>query len=88
MQTEKVYVRDRTRRIYSRRLILIEGYQFPMSHAYDVLRMTEKGPEWVDTAPDLEAAKAKIRERAKTNPGSYLLFNQRTQEQVLIELES
>jgi hypothetical protein len=86
MQAEKVYVRHRTRRIYSRRLI--EGYQLPMSHAYDVLRMTEKGPEWIDTAPDLEAAKFTVQEHLKDNPGRYLIFNQMTQEKVLIEPES
>jgi hypothetical protein len=57
-----------------------------MSHAYDVLRMTEKRPEWVDTAPDLEAAKLSVQQRLK--PGRYLIFNQMTQEKVLIEPES
>jgi hypothetical protein len=50
-------------------------------------RMTEKGPEWIDTAPDLEAAKLTVRQRLKESPGSYLIFNQQTQEKIIIEPE-
>jgi hypothetical protein len=48
----------------------------------------EKGPKWIDTAPDLEAAKLTVQQRLKFNRGRYLIFNQKTQEKVLIESSS
>jgi len=60
----------------------------PMSHTYDIFWMTKKGPQWVTSAPDIETAKAKIKECLKNNPGRYLIFNLATQERILIEPES
>jgi hypothetical protein len=59
-----------------------------MSHAYDILWLTNKGPQWIETASDLETAKARVQERVKDHPGRYLIFNQMTQEKVLIDSES
>jgi hypothetical protein len=59
-----------------------------MAHTYDILWVTAKGPEWVASAPDVETAKAEIRERLKDRPGRYVIFNQLTQERVFIEPES
>jgi hypothetical protein len=64
---------------------VLQGYQLPMAHSYDILWMTEKGLHWIEAVSDLETAKAKVYERLKENPGRYLIFNQMTQEKITIE---
>jgi hypothetical protein len=59
-----------------------------MSHIYDILWITAKGPEWVACAPDVETAEAKIRKRFKDKPGRYMIFNLLTREKYFIEPKS
>jgi hypothetical protein len=59
-----------------------------MPNTYDIFWITKTGPQWITSAPDLDAAKAKIKKCLKANPGRYLIFNMATQERIVIEPES
>jgi len=78
---EEIIVK-KPRRIYPRLR------EVPMPHTYDILWVTAEGPKWIETAPDLETAKAKVQQHLKVNPGRYLIFNWMTQERIAIEPQS
>jgi hypothetical protein len=58
-----------------------------MSHAYGILWMTE-GPQWVETAPDLESAEEKVQQRLNPNPRPLPDIQSDDSGEVLIEPES
>jgi hypothetical protein len=59
-----------------------------MTHTFDILRIETDGPLLLETATDLESAKARVRELNKINPRRYEIFNQLTQMITLIDPES
>jgi hypothetical protein len=59
-----------------------------MTHTFDILRIEAGGPLLLETATNLESAKARVRELNKTNPRRYEIFNQLTQMIILIDPES
>jgi hypothetical protein len=62
-----------------------------MTHKFDILRIEADGPRLLETATDLESARARIRELNKlnkTNLRRYGIFNQLTQMIILIDPES
>jgi hypothetical protein len=59
-----------------------------MTRTFDILRIEAGGRRLLETATDLESAKDRVREMDKTNPRRYEIFNQLTQMNILIDLES
>jgi hypothetical protein len=59
-----------------------------MTHTFDILRIEADGPLLLETATNLESAKARVCELNKTNPRRYEIFNQLTQMIILIDPES
>jgi hypothetical protein len=54
-------------------------------HIFDIFRMQTDGESlWLDTAASLEEGQARISELQTMNPGSYFLFNQKTQEKIFL----
>ena len=47
--------------------------------SYDILRKDAMGtPIWLEAAPDLESAKARVSELAASAPGEYVIFHSPT----------
>ena len=58
-------------------------------HIFDVFQMQTDGESlWLDTAASLEEGQARISELQATNPGSYFLFNQKTQEKIFLNADN
>ena len=49
----------------------------------DILReFDDASRKWIEAATDADAARARVRELAAQSPGTYLIFNQRTQRMI------
>jgi len=52
-----------------------------MNPAFDILRKKDAvNFEWVEAAPDLQTAEARIQELQAQSPGEYVVYSQRSQE--------
>ena len=55
---------------------------------FDILRVLQDGaPLWMEAAQTLEEAKARVQQLAATQPGSYVIFSQKTGNRILITPE-
>ena len=52
---------------------------------FDIFKMESAGLRWVETAADLERAKARVKSLAAASPGEYLIANQQTGEKISIK---
>lgn len=52
---------------------------------FDIFKVESAGLRWVETAADLERAKARVKSLAATSPGEYLIANQQTGEKISIK---
>ncbi|MGH9640902.1 MAG: hypothetical protein ACRD3Q_00605 [Terriglobales bacterium] len=53
---------------------------------FDIFRiMRDKQPLWLEPAPTLEEAKARVKELGKTSPGEYLILCQKTGDQITVK---
>ena len=49
-----------------------------MSDSVDVFRVEARGVPWLESAPSIERATARVQELAMESPGEYLVLDQRT----------
>jgi hypothetical protein len=56
-----------------------------MTHPIDIFQLETAGVRWLEAAPDIERAKARVRELAGNSPGEYLVLNQRTGNKIVIK---
>jgi hypothetical protein len=54
----------------------------------DLFRTDPNGTLWLDSFPDLEAAKTRARELAASHPGEYFVFSQTTRHKQIVELDT
>lgn len=55
---------------------------------FDILRVLKDGaPLWMEAAQTLEEARARVQQLAVTQPGSYVIFSQKTGKKILITPE-
>jgi hypothetical protein len=55
---------------------------------FDILRVLNDGsPLWMEAAQTLEEAKARVQQLVATQPGSYVIFSQKTGNKILITPE-
>jgi hypothetical protein len=47
---------------------------------FDIFKRHENGFIWVESAEDLQAAQARMRELSVKSPGEYFVFDQKTQQ--------
>jgi hypothetical protein len=55
-----------------------------MTHPIDIFQMETAGVRWLESAPDLEHAKARVKEFAANSPGEYVVLDQKTGNQIVI----
>jgi len=56
-----------------------------MRPPFDILKVESGGVRWMEAAPDLERAKARVKVLAASSPGEYIIQNQRTGEKISIK---
>lgn len=55
-----------------------------MTHPIDIFQMDSAGVRWLESAPNLEHAKARVKEFAANSPGEYVVLDQKTGNKVVI----
>ena len=55
-----------------------------MTHPIDIFQMETAGVRWLESAPSLEHAKARVKEFAANSPGEYVVLDQKTGNQIVI----
>jgi hypothetical protein len=55
---------------------------------FDIFKMESSGLRWMETAPNLERAKARVKVLAASSPGEYMIANQETGERVSIKAQT
>ena len=55
-----------------------------MTHPIDIFQMDSAGVRWLEAAPNLEHAKARVKEFAANSPGEYVVLDQKTGNQIVI----
>jgi hypothetical protein len=55
-----------------------------MTHPIDIFQMDSAGVRWLEAAPNLEHAKARVKEFAATSPGEYVVLDQKTGNKIVI----
>lgn len=55
---------------------------------FDILRIDGNGDlMWVEAAPDLDTAKARVRAMGSSSPGKYVILSQRTGNKLPVEVD-
>jgi hypothetical protein len=52
---------------------------------FDILKVGSDGLRWMEAAPDLDRAKARVRVLSASSPGEYIILNQITGEKMTIQ---
>src|SRR5712664_2215056 len=52
---------------------------------FDILKVESDGPRWMEAAPNLERAKARVKILAASSPGEYVIADQETGEKISIK---
>jgi hypothetical protein len=52
---------------------------------FDIFKVDDSGLRWMEVAPDLERAKARVKILATSSPGEYIIANQETGEKISIK---
>jgi hypothetical protein len=55
-----------------------------MTHPIDIFQLETAGVRWLESAPNLEHAKARVKEFAANSPGEYVVLDQKTGSQIVI----
>jgi hypothetical protein len=55
-----------------------------MTHPIDIFQMETAGVRWLESAPNLEHAKARVKEFAANSPGEYVVLDQKTGNKIVI----
>jgi hypothetical protein len=55
---------------------------------FDIFKVEGSGLRWMEAAPDLERAKARVRVLSASSPGEYTILNQITGEKITIQPKS
>jgi hypothetical protein len=55
-----------------------------MTHPIDIFRMEPTGVRWLEASRSLEDAKARVKELAEKSPGEFVVLDQKTGSQVVI----
>ena len=55
-----------------------------MVATFDIFKVTGRELRWLEAAHTLQAAQARIEERGETSPGTFVIYNQETQEKILV----
>jgi hypothetical protein len=55
-----------------------------MTHPIDIFQMENAGVRWLESAPNLEHAKTRVKEFAANSPGEYVVLDQKTGNQIVI----
>ena len=66
----------------------IRNQKVAMLPPFDILKVESSGPRWMETAVDLERAKARVKVLAASSPGAYIIFNQETGLRIEIKSET
>ena len=56
-----------------------------MLPSFDILKVENGGVRWMESAADLERAKARVKVLAASSPGEYIILNQNTGERISIK---
>jgi hypothetical protein len=56
-----------------------------MTHPIDIFQLEGAGVRWLEAAPDIERAKARVKELSGNSPGEYLVLNQKTGNKIVIK---
>lgn len=56
-----------------------------MMPPFDVFKVEVDGVRWLESAPDLEVAKARVKALAAASPGEYVILNQKTGERIFVK---
>ncbi len=56
-----------------------------MTHPIDIFQVEATGVCWVETAPNIEHAKARVKELAAKLPGEYVVLDQKTGHKIVIK---
>lgn len=59
-----------------------------MLATFDIFKVNGGELRWLEAAHSLQAAKARIEERGETSPGTFVIFNQETQQKILVTSDS
>ncbi|HXN51160.1 MAG TPA: hypothetical protein VN943_04425 [Candidatus Acidoferrum sp.] len=57
----------------------------PMIPPFDIFKMDSSGLRWMEAAPDLDHAKARVGILAASSPGEYIILDQNTGEKISIQ---
>ncbi len=57
-----------------------------MTHPIDIFQMDSAGVRWLEAAPNLEHAKARVKEFAANSPGEYVVLDQKTGNKIVIRI--
>src|SRR5882724_437279 len=52
---------------------------------FDIFKVESSGLRWMEAAPDLERAKARVKVLSASSPGEYIILNQTTGEKISIK---
>ena len=55
-----------------------------MVATFDIFKVTGRELRWLEAAHSLQAAKVRIGERGDTSPGTFVIYNQETQQKILV----
>jgi len=55
-----------------------------MTHPIDIFQMDSAGVRWLESAPNLEHAKARVKEFAANSPGEFVVLDQKTGNKIVI----
>jgi hypothetical protein len=55
-----------------------------MTHPIDIFQMETAGVRWLESAPNLDHAKARVKEFAANSPGEYVVLDQKTGNKIVI----
>jgi hypothetical protein len=61
---------------------------FLMIAAFDIFKTDGNGDLlWLEAVPDLDTAKARVREMGPTSPGKYIILSQKTGNKLSVEVD-
>lgn len=55
-----------------------------MLATFDIFKLTGRELRWLEAAHTLPAAKARIEAHAEFSPGTFVIYNQETQQKILV----
>jgi hypothetical protein len=59
-----------------------------MTLRFDILQVDTQGMLWIEAAPSLEEARARVEELVPRTRRDYIIFDQRTADRVLIKFDA